>query len=259
MATDFCCLIGAGEVFGRPKGVAGAVWRSFGNVTSMSIGHDEDVKVVRDGITGSGNACQVRLISAVNIEMTLNCFKMENWELAMFGEGTRLTGLVAVTDEPHGFEVTDTVYLANVPKASPAPVVKIGATLGAATTLVLNTDYTLGDGGRSIVPTTAGAMDGGAGISVWVGYTPQEQITIEGLVNSGVPLEMIWKGVNKGENDLPIFLHMYNVRFGAAADLALLSDDFAAMELSGELTADTGITGVGLSKYYRLQYTPPAA
>jgi hypothetical protein len=259
MTTDFCCLIGAGEIIARPRGVANAVWRSMGNVTALSLSHEEDVKSVRNGITGSGNACETRLISAVNVDATLNCFKSENWELATFGKATRLDGTVAIADEPHDF-AADMVFLNNFPKLTPAISVKVGATAGAATPAVLGTDYTVSDGGRTLMPVAGSTVwVAGTNNKVFASYTPEAQITIEGLVNSGQLLEMIWKGVNKAEGDLPIWLHMYNVRFGAAADMQLLSDDFVAMELSGAMVAVTTINGAGLSQYYNLKYKVPAA
>jgi hypothetical protein len=263
MATDFCCLIGAGEIFVRKRGVANEAWRTLGNVTALSLGHEEDEKTVRNGITGSGNACSVRLISQVTVNITLNCFKAENWELATFGQAKRIAGSTPITDEPHAF-AADVIYLNAFPKASPAIAVKVGTDAATATAAVLDTDYTLSDGGRGIVPKAGSVvMVAGTGNKVFVTYTPEEQISLQGLVNSGYNLELLWKGVNKGDNDLPVWLHMYNVRFGAAGDLQLLSDDFVAMELEGEMTADTAIVNPGganaLSQYYNLQYKVPAA
>ena len=46
---------------------------------------------------------------------------------------------------------------------------------------------------------------------------------------------------------------MHKFKPGAAQNVSMLGDDYAALELPGEALSDSAITGAGLSKFYTVK------
>jgi hypothetical protein len=239
-----CCFIGKGIVYARKKGVAEAL-RSLGNVTSLVLDVTEDVKETKDFTkSGGGTDCQVRRVQKIEATIVMNCFNADNWALATLGTKTNVVGN-SVTNEvvtayKDGFVPLD--------KVGPYSGLVVTNTAGS-TTYVLDTDYTVQKGGIFIL--AAGAITDGQVLHV--DYTWLAQQRIEGNTQATPLMEFVFDGLNEAENDKPVRLTAYKVKFGPAAQLSFISDEFGNLTIKGELLKDTAITGGGLSQYYKVQ------
>lgn len=81
-------------------------------------------------------------------------------------------------------------------------------------------------------------------------YTTVAQDLVQALVASGREYELVFDGVNEARSGKRMSVNAFRVRLGALQNLSLIGEDYASMELSGKLLADTS-KGAGLSQYFR--------
>lgn len=114
--------------------------------------------------------------------------------------------------------------------------------------LVANTDYEIGTAGVEVY---AGATLAG---EVWtVGYTKSAHSVIQALVNSPKEYEVLFEGLNEARSGKRTRVRAWRVKAGALASLALIGDEYAALECTGKLLKDTSKTGAGVSQYFKAE------
>lgn len=81
-------------------------------------------------------------------------------------------------------------------------------------------------------------------------YTTVAQDLVQALVSSGREYELVFDGVNEARSGKRMNVNAFRVRLGALQNLSLIGEEYASMEISGKLLADTS-KGAGLSQYFR--------
>lgn len=87
--------------------------------------------------------------------------------------------------------------------------------------------------------------------------------TVQALTTGAKTFKMVFTGLNEANSSQEVIVTAHRVKIGAAQGLSLIGDEFAAMEVTGEVLIDTGITGAGLSQFFtvemdRLEQPAPA-
>lgn len=113
--------------------------------------------------------------------------------------------------------------------------------------LTANTDYELTAAGATLL--TGGAFT--AGEPIEADYTPLAADVVQALTTSGKEYELVFEGLNEARSGKPVTVQAYRVKIGAARNIGLLGDDYAALEVTGKLLKDTSKTGAGVSQYFK--------
>jgi len=87
------------------------------------------------------------------------------------------------------------------------------------------------------------------GTSTVVGNTA----TIEALTTGAQTFEMVFNGVNEAATGKTVTVTVHRAKIGAAQGLGFIGDEFAALEITGEVLIDTDITDAGLSQFFKVE------
>lgn len=118
--------------------------------------------------------------------------------------------------------------------------------------LVANTDYTLVGAGALIADDSAKFLTTYP-MPLTIGYTKNASYNLEMLMNSGTEHRLVFSGVNEGDNDAPMPVEFFRVKFSPTSGLPLKGEDWAALDLNFEVLSDPTKTGAGLSKFGRFK------
>lgn len=314
-----------GNVYARERGTAGAPM-PIGNVLALELSHKEDVQKQTDMTAlGGGTHAEIRRVTDVEIKMTMADINVTNLARASLGTVrgvdagtvsgeahvaalggllrtahvsitnvvlTKPSGTATVSDEAHtGVDNGELVVLAH---ANPSAVtVKVGATLGAATTVAAAGNYTVQATGVQVL---AGATDIPDNSNVWISYTHPvgtvvaeagnyevrpagiyvlpdaagladgDQVSvayeyasyavIEALTTKAKELELIFEGLNEADDGKPAIVEIWRASQGVASSIGLLAEKgFMNLPVTGAVLKDESKTGAGISKYYRVSKT----
>ena len=241
MSTQDYSYIGVGQIYLRNRNQAGGLV-PVGNVSALSFAVAEETRELRDHTNpGGGTRNEIRRIEGVEASMTLHDLSPANLAVALYGttapvaEGTATAEVIPVTKGA-------LVPLANV---APSDVVVTEDTDTTPDTYAAGTDYEVRAGGiwfpeNSTIP----------GETVRVNYSYPGQDVIQALTQTAGEFELLFDGVNEARSGKPHVVHVHRLRFGPAQDLALIGDDYAGLELTGRLLADTS-QGSGLSRFFK--------
>lgn len=162
--------------------------------------------------------------------------------------------LVPATPNGYFYKVTT----AGTTAASPPT---FGTTVGGTTTdgtatltnmgkvlLVADTDYVVSTAGITL--TDAASFTDGE--TLQAGYTKSAGNAVQALTSSAKEYEIFFEGLNEARSGKAVNVRLFRVKLGAAQNLALIGDDFAALELTGKVLKDTTISGAGLSQYAKI-------
>lgn len=243
MAGDYSYL-GSGKIWLRDTSIARA-FVQVGNASALALAVTEEVKELKDFTQpGGGTYNEVRRISAVEAQMTLHDISVSNLARALYGTAS-VQATATVTDESHidiiGGELIPTVFL-------PSAITTVKR---SATTLTLNADYTVEPGG--VVPILGGPNTLIAGDDLLITYTKATHDVLEALTASGKEYELLFDGLNEARTGKRTRVTAYRVKIGALANLALIGEEYAAIEVTGKLLKDTTKTGAGISQYTKIE------
>lgn len=236
--------LGSGKIYMRIAGAA-APRVEVGNCSALSFAVNENVIELKDFTnTGGGTYNEVRRIDSVELSLTAHDLSSANLQRALFGSSTT-TAAGAVVDETVTAYVGGLIVLSRPVNTAVAPVVTNSA---ATTTYVAGTDYEVRKGGIYI-PTGSAITDAQ---SIKVDYTGLGFDTVQALVNSAQEYEFYFEGLNEARSGKPVLIEAFRVKLGAAQNVSLIGEEFAALETSGKILADT-TKGAGLSKYFTVK------
>ena len=123
--------------------------------------------------------------------------------------------------------------------------------------LTKDTHYSVEGGGLRFLAAAAShfpaTTPAGKGLPIKTSYTRNAQWVIEALVNSGTEYELIFNGINENDSSNPIRKRFYRLKFSPTGGLSSIGDDFAKLDMTAAVLADTSITGAGLSQYVKTQ------
>lgn len=114
------------------------------------------------------------------------------------------------------------------------------------TSLVAGTDFNA-SGAGVYIEEDASATDGEP---ISIGYTKAAGHIVQALLNSSQEYEMVFDGLNEARSGKPVVVHAFRVKIGAAANLALIGEDYAGLEVAGKVLADSTKNGTTVSQYF---------
>jgi hypothetical protein len=223
--------------------------RQVGNVTALSFQITEDKKELKDyTAAGGGNYNSVTRIDAVELSMTLSDYSAENLAAAVFGTASAVTA-TTVTDE----SIDAPASLVGDPLVKTANVLDVDQTVTvtsdpAGTTYVEDTDYTIGAAGIRIL--ASGSIS--ASDPLLITYDKKAVDVVEALTQSAAEYELVFEGLNEAQSGTPVVVIVHRAKFGPAAELPMIGDEFAELSLTGDALKDTSITTGGLSQYFKV-------
>ncbi|WP_313308771.1 hypothetical protein [Stutzerimonas nitrititolerans] len=77
--------------------------------------------------------------------------------------------------------------------------------------------------------------------------------TIEALTTGAQTFEMVFAGINEAATGKTVTVTVHRAKIGAAQGLGFIGDEFAALEITGEVLIDTSITTAGLSQFFKIE------
>lgn len=234
--------IGSGRIYMRDLSAAlGLI--EVGNCSALDFGVTEDVKELKDFTQpGGGTYNEVRRISAVEAKINAHDISPENLARAVYGISTAVT-TSTVTDEAHA-DVKQGAFIPTTFLPASITTVKVGAV-----TMVENTDYEKRSGGIYIIV--------GGGIAdlddVLITYSKAAGNAVEALLTSGKEYEIVFDGLNEARSGKKTRITAHRVKIGAAANVSVIGEDYAVLEMTGKLLKDTTKNGTSVSQYFKVE------
>ena len=235
--------IGKGEVFENG--------RFIGNVSELKLTFEEEKKEQADYTAGGGGlANSITRIKTVGVSLVAVDFSDENLSMATYGTKTAVAAIaVAAESVSAPADIADgdrLMELANVLDLAVAPVVTSDP---AGTTYVEGTDYSFNSAG--IVILAAGAIT--ASLSLLVSYTKKAVGVIETLTSTAAERRLVFVGLNEAQSGAPMVITLYRAKFGPAAELSVIGDDFGSIAIAGDVLSDASIVANGKSKFANIK------
>lgn len=216
----------------------------IGNVSELTIGATEETNEITDFTTGAGGTyASASEITSVDVTMNVYDYLPNNIALGLFGSSSAHTGAAQSAES-----ITCPLAMASQTEDVLVPTEYIVDTTvaPAITGLVEGTDF---EGTGAGILFKAGGSAAAQAYSV--DYTSKDSDVVEALTQSAKECKVVVDGLNVGESGEPTVVEIYKLKFGPAADVALIGEDFAQMTLAGKANQDASITTGGLSQYYR--------
>jgi len=233
--------LGSGKVYMRVAGAAEPL-AELGNCSVLNFSVTENTIELRDFTNvGGGTYNEVRRVDSVEVSVTAHDLSSANLRKALFGTSTT-TASGSVTDE------AATAYAEGfIPTVSPIDKTQTVTVTdsGAVTTYVDGTDYEVRDGGIYILSGTNITE----GESILITYTGVAFDLVQALTQAAQEYEMVFEGLNEARSGKPVVVQAFRVKLGAAQNVSLIGEDYAALELTGNVLQDS-TKGAGLSKYF---------
>jgi hypothetical protein len=236
-------FIGSGTHFLRDiNGTTGFL--PVGNVSDLKLTSEEEVKKLKDFMNaGGGTRNEVRRVTGCGFSMTLTDLSQENLALVLRGDKTAFAA-GTVTDEPVVAKLG-----ALVPLSRMAPSSVVVKNEAGSTTYDVGADYEVRKGGI-FFPATGGDITDDQALKVSFSYGAQS--IMNALTQAAGEYEMLFEGLNEARGGgKPVIVRAWRARFGVAKELSLIGDDFAALQVEGELIKD-GTQPVGTSQYFQV-------
>ncbi len=77
--------------------------------------------------------------------------------------------------------------------------------------------------------------------------------TIEALTTGAQTFKLVFEGVNEAATGKKVDVTVHRAKIGAAQGLGFIGDEFAALEITGEVLIDTSINTAGLSQFFKVE------
>lgn len=232
----------AGVVYARLVGSA-APLQSIGGIAELVLNVEEDIKKQKDfSRGGGGNRAQVNRIESVGMTAKLQDLNPVNMARVVFGNTAAVVGSTVVGEAVTAYK-GGLIKLAHL---NPSTVVlkKSAVTIAAAG------NYEVRPEGLFVLDTATDITDADA---LTVDYAYGGYDVIEALTQAAPTLEMLFAGVNEAMDGATNTVELYRVRTGALKSWGLINDDFAELDIEGEVLLDPTKTGAGTSKFFRVR------
>lgn len=237
--------LAAGQVYARIAGSAAAL-APIGNVSELVLAINETTKKLQDYTKGGGGTyAQAKRVESVACNMKLHDLNATNLARALFGTETAVAG-ATVTDEAH------TAYKGGLIRLAHPGATAVGVALASApsTPIAASGNYEVRAEGVFVLDDAAAIDDGDA---LLIDYTHPAYDLVEALTSSAKILELSFGGVNEADSGNPVIVDLFRVQIGAAKNLGLINDNFAELQVEGEVLVDPSKTGAGTSRFFRVQ------
>ena len=240
MAFQDVYFSGQGIVYVADRNSTGDIlsYTDVGNVPSLRVSLETTTVEHKESRSGK-RLIDLRLTTENNarVTMTLEKFTKKNLQILLFGLESSATSSTTITGEilnkNWNTVAVGNVYFTKYPNAS-ALTLKAGAT-----TLVLNTDYTvdLPTGRITILSISASGPTGTDDLTVDYTAAAYESVTM--FRDAQKPRALKFVGLNTADSERAVIVDLYNVIFDPATNFDLINDEVAQFELEGSVLYDT--------------------
>lgn len=221
--------------------------RFVGDVSALAISiEDERVELADYTQPGGGLYNSVRRVSNVAVTMTLHDYSADNLAMAVYGEAGINAG-ATVTDEAIAVGASLGMLITTASMIDTTQAVTV-TTDPAGTTYVAGTDYELSAAG--IITLATGNIS--ASEALLITYTGQAGSIVQALINTAAEHELVFDGLNEAQGESPVVVKVFRAKFGGAEELPMIGDEFAALELSGDVLKDDTKNGTDESQYFTI-------
>lgn len=242
---------GKGSIHIRKK-VPGAVKRHIGNCSKLEYTVEEETEEMLDYRDAGGGVLESDT-QIKSVKGAVDCYdhSPENIALGMRGIVTKRPA-VAVVDEGVTADVGSVILLERLQDLSKPITVK---SEDGTTTYDLGVDFTRSRAGIALVLDDAGAPVGGIadGDELKVSYAALADSVIEAMAAAADDYEIIFEGLNDARSGAPVRITNHLAVFSPTKGLSAITDKFGVMSLEFTNKKDPSITGVGLSKYMKIE------
>ena len=246
---------GQGQVFlakrvsGKPAGL-----EFIGNVSELTLNPQTEKIEHMESQTGNNSVDKViERGLKVEMSMTIDSMASENLARMVFGKLTTedaatVTGEVQVA-YPGKNLIVNNINLLTFDSLTDA---------GGATTYVAGTDYEVIDLAAGMIRILNGAITEGQ--SVEANYTTGAQETVAAFGEPNTEYWLRFNGLNTAEENNPVIIDCFKVRFAPSQDVAVINDDdFATYQQSGDCLFDATQPVSGkLGRYFSVRQLPAA-
>lgn len=216
---------------------------NVGQLSSAVLSLSSDKVEMQDMVYGTLGVAKSKIIKNTG-EVTLNLksFSPEVMELALFGQVTEDVAQAGATASAKAYRGRSIVV--------PGIIASVTSITDGVDTLEAGTDYVVSNG-SIYFPATSTVTDGN---SVDIVYDKAAVRRVEGMVNTGVSVMVVFDGQNLAENDTPVKVTYYKLSLSPAAQRQLVSADYGDQEIKGTLQVSKAVTGSGLSKMFKEEH-----
>ena len=242
---------GQGQVFlarrvnGLPAGL-----EFVGNVSELSLSPTTEKIEHRESQTGNNSVDKVIERSlGVEMSMTIDSVASDNLARMVFGKVTK-EDATTVTGETQMAYVGKNLIVNNINLQSFDSLTDAGGT----TTYVAGTDYEVIDLAAGMIRILAGGAIADSTI-VEANYTTGAQETVAAFGEPNTEYWLRFNGLNTAEENNPVIIDCFKVRFAPAQDVAMINDDdFATYQQSGDCLFDATKPADGkLGRYFSVR------
>lgn len=230
-------------------------YRPIGNVSALSIGIETTRTEHRESQTGARGIDRVITTEVnANVSMTVENFIQENLALGLYGSSATLAAATDVSQTAKE-RILGTVEALEAMDIS--NLVVSDTLVTPSITYVEGENYRLNADAGSIYWMTEPEQNaaGAANVitptdTVAVKYDHGAQKVLQGLESSNAPVRALrFEGLNTVENNSPVVVEIYKFETAPLAEYALINEEIANIELSGNALADN--TRTSGSRYFR--------
>jgi hypothetical protein len=234
--------IGKGKVFLAKRGEDKL--RFVGNSDKVELSFTEETKELKDfSQAGGGVANSVSRIDKVEIGLNLFDYSPENLALAIFGQSNTVAAGTVKGEHHTAFKG----YLIRLLHSHINKVIVKNEIDG--TFYKEGMDYEVFNSGIMILD--SGKIENNIALKIDYDYGASD--VIQALVNSGDEYHFVFDGLNEAQSGKKVVLEIYRVKFTPAASLSFIGDDFGSIEITGTALSDNSKTGLGISRYFKVE------
>lgn len=234
--------LSAGVVYARLAGASGQL-QSIGGIAELVLNVEEDVKKQKDfSRGGGGNRAQVNRIDSVKMSAKLQDLNPVNLARVVFGNTAAVVASTVVGEAVTAHE-GGLIKLAHL---NPTAVVL----KKAAVTIAAAGNYEVRPEGLFVLEGAADIADNDA---LTVDYAYAGYDVIEALTQAAPTLELLFAGVNEALDGASSTVELFRVKTGALKSWNLINEDFAELDIEGEVLLDPTKAGAGISKFFRVR------
>lgn len=236
-------FIGQGKVYVAPRLSNGAInggWAELGDTEKLEVTTKQNF--VDDYESCSGNrsiAAHIPIQTDWALSVDAKSFSKENLARAFYGTATTLAGASVTAEAVTAYALNQIIPLKHADVS--AVVVKKGAT-----TLVLNTDYTL-DAKNGTITVILSTLVTPFPASLTVDYTYAAQETIQANTQTISEYAFRFEGINLATK-LPVIVQLHRVSLDLSQALSLIGVTVNKFTMGGMLLPDPN-AGIGESSY----------
>ncbi|MDH0145141.1 hypothetical protein N7335_01910 [Stutzerimonas stutzeri] len=217
---------------------------NVGQLSSAILALSSEKVEMQDMVYGTLGVAKSKVIRNTG-ELTLNLKSSspDVMELVLFGQVTDDVAEVGATFTGKAYKGRSIIVHGVISAVT-------SVTGAAAAVLEEGVDYVVSDG--SIEFLKDGTITDGDEVTVV--YDKAAVRRIEGLVNTGVNVMVVFDGKNIAENDSPVKVTYYKMSLSPAAARQLVSADYGDLEIKGTLLTSRAVSGTGLSKMFKEEH-----